>query len=59
MPSARTLGIEEELQIVDSDTLKLAFRAPQLLSRLPDEGYTSEWPSVTPPSRLPIVKAWR
>jgi glutamate---cysteine ligase / carboxylate-amine ligase len=42
MPSARTLGIEEELQIVDGGTSRLAFRAPQLLSRLPTEGYAPE-----------------
>jgi carboxylate-amine ligase len=42
MPTARTLGVEEELQIVDRDTFRLASRAPQLLSRLPDDGYAAE-----------------
>jgi carboxylate-amine ligase len=42
MPTARTLGIEEELQVVDGETFRLAFRAPQLLRRLPDEGYAAE-----------------
>ena len=42
MPTARTLGIEEELQVVDGETFRLAFRAPQLLRRLPDEGYSAE-----------------
>jgi carboxylate-amine ligase len=40
--AARTLGVEEELQIVDSETFRLASRAPQLLSRLPEEGYAAE-----------------
>jgi carboxylate-amine ligase len=38
----RTLGVEEELQILDLDTWELAARAPQLLSRLPDEGFGAE-----------------
>src|ERR1700722_6685004 len=42
MSLARTLGVEEELQIVDRETLRLASRAPQLLSRLPDEGFAAE-----------------
>jgi carboxylate-amine ligase len=42
MPTVRTLGVEEELQVVDSETFRLAFRAPQLLTRLPDEGYAAE-----------------
>jgi carboxylate-amine ligase len=42
MLPARTLGIEEELQIVDGETSRLAFRAPQLLSRLPDQGFAAE-----------------
>ncbi|HEY1989961.1 MAG TPA: glutamate--cysteine ligase [Acidimicrobiales bacterium] len=42
MPTARTLGIEEEMQVVDGETFRLAFRAPQLLRRLPDHGYSAE-----------------
>ena len=42
MPTARSLGIEEELQVIDADTLQLAFRAPQLLNRLPDRGFAAE-----------------
>src|SRR5664280_157319 len=42
MAAARTLGIEEELQIVDAETLELAFRAPELLSQLSAESYSAE-----------------
>jgi carboxylate-amine ligase len=42
MARARTIGIEEELQIVDADTLELAFRAPELLSQLTDSSYSAE-----------------
>jgi carboxylate-amine ligase len=42
MSTLRTLGVREELQIVDRQTLRLASRAPQLLSRLPDEGFEAE-----------------
>ena len=42
MPTARSLGIEEELQVIDAETFRLAFRAPQLLNRLPDKGYSAE-----------------
>ena len=42
MPTPRPVGVSEELQIVDRDTLRLASRAPQLLSRLPDESFAAE-----------------
>ncbi|MDQ1360542.1 MAG: glutamate---cysteine ligase / carboxylate-amine ligase [Acidimicrobiaceae bacterium] len=42
MSTARSLGIEEELQVIDADTFRLAFRAPQLLNRLPDKGFSAE-----------------
>ena len=42
MSTARSLGIEEELQVIDAETLRLAFRAPQLLNRLPDRGFAAE-----------------
>jgi glutamate---cysteine ligase / carboxylate-amine ligase len=38
----RSLGVEEELQVVDAETFRLAYRAPQLLNRLPDKGYSAE-----------------
>ncbi|HEX3565512.1 MAG TPA: glutamate-cysteine ligase family protein, partial [Acidimicrobiales bacterium] len=42
MATLRSLGIEEELQVVDAETFRLAYRAPQLLNRLPDKGYSAE-----------------
>ncbi len=42
MAEARTLGIEEELQIVDAESLELAFRAPELLRQLSTESYSAE-----------------
>ncbi|HEX4243973.1 MAG TPA: YbdK family carboxylate-amine ligase, partial [Acidimicrobiales bacterium] len=42
MATPRSLGIEEELQVVDAETFRLAYRAPQLLNRLPDKGYSAE-----------------
>ena len=47
MPSALTLGVEEELHLVDLDTWQLAARAPQLLSRLPTENYSAELQRTT------------
>src|ERR1700722_11516470 len=38
----RSLGVEEELQVVDAETFRLAYRAPQLLNCLPDKGYSAE-----------------
>jgi carboxylate-amine ligase len=42
MATPRSLGVEEELQVVDAETFRLAYRAPQLLNRLPDKGYSAE-----------------
>ena len=47
MPSALTLGVEEELHLVDLETWQLAARAPQLLSRLPSENYSAELQRTT------------
>ena len=47
MPSALTLGVEEELHLVDLTTWQLAARAPQLLSRLPAENYSAELQRTT------------
>lgn len=38
----RTLGVEEELHVVDLATGRLTPRAPQLLRGLPDDGFSSE-----------------
>jgi carboxylate-amine ligase len=37
-----TLGAEEEFHIVDLDTRELVPRAPELLARLPEEGFSPE-----------------
>ena len=42
MATVGSIAVREELQIVDRQTLRLVPRAPQLLSRLPDEGYAAE-----------------
>ena len=47
MASALTLGVEEELHLVDLETWQLAARAPQLLSRLPAENYSAELQRTT------------
>lgn len=38
----RTLGVEEEFHLVDLTTRRLTPRAPELLARLPDDGYVAE-----------------
>jgi glutamate---cysteine ligase / carboxylate-amine ligase len=47
MASALTLGVEEELHLVDLDTWQLAARAPQLLTQLPGESYSAELQRTT------------
>src|ERR1700712_4707353 len=47
MASALTLGVEEELHLVDLETWQLAARAPQLLSRLPAENFSAELQRTT------------
>ncbi|MEE2035270.1 glutamate--cysteine ligase [Rhodococcus chondri] len=44
MPGSETrrLGVEEEFQLIDVKTRRLVSRAPELLCRLPDEGYVAE-----------------
>ena len=42
------------LQIVDGETSRLAFRAPQLLSRLPSEGYSAELQRSTVETNTPV-----
>ena len=42
MTSTLTLGVEEELHIVDLETSLLVPRAPQLLTRLPQESFSAE-----------------
>lgn len=42
MAGLRSLGVEEELQIVDAETFQLASQAPQMLGRLPSQSYSAE-----------------
>ena len=42
MVDGRTLGVEEELHIVDLDSGRLTARAPQLLRGLPGDGFSFE-----------------
>src|SRR6195952_4023201 len=42
MSAELTLGAEEELHLIDLESGKLSARAPQLLSRLPQESYSAE-----------------
>ncbi len=41
-PANPTLGVEEEFHVVDLATRRLVGRAPELLDRLPADGYTAE-----------------
>ena len=42
MAAALTLGAEEELHLIDLERWQLSARAPQVLGRLPAEGYSAE-----------------
>jgi carboxylate-amine ligase len=55
MATVRTLGIEEEFQIVDSETLALAFRAPEVLSQLSTESYSAELQRSTVETNTEVV----
>ena len=47
MSSALTLGVEEELHLVDPRTSQLVARAPQLLTRLPEDQFGAELQRTT------------
>ncbi|MGQ7297860.1 glutamate--cysteine ligase [Quadrisphaera sp. KR29] len=55
MASALTLGAEEELHLIDLETLQLSARAPQVLSRLPREGYSAEIQRTTVETNTAVV----
>jgi carboxylate-amine ligase len=42
-----TLGVEEELHLVDLETMQLASRGPQLLARLPPDSFSAELQRTT------------
>jgi carboxylate-amine ligase len=52
--TSRTLGIEEELHLVDAETFSLAARAPQVLSRLPEDGFSAELQRSTVETNTPV-----
>ena len=59
MPSALTLGVEEELHLVDLESWQLAARAPQLLSRLPTENFSAELQRTTVETNTESAPPWR
>jgi carboxylate-amine ligase len=46
-PATLTLGVEEELHLIDLSTFRLAGRAPALLAQLPSENFSSELQRTT------------
>jgi carboxylate-amine ligase len=55
MGTALTLGIEEELHIVDLKTRQLAARAPELLARLPSDHFSAELQRTTVETNTPVA----
>jgi carboxylate-amine ligase len=51
-----TLGAEEELHLIDVASGKLSARAPQVLSRLPREGYAAELQRTTVETNTDVVE---
>ncbi len=54
MLDARTLGVEEELHVVDLASGRLSARAPELLRGLPDEGFSFELQRSTVETNTPV-----
>src|SRR3954468_24798621 len=57
MPAALTLGAEEELHLIDLERWQLAARAPQVLAKLPAEGYSAEIQRTTVETNTRVVSA--
>ena len=55
MGADRTLGAEEELHLVDLDSLRLSARAPQVLAQLPPENYCAELQRTTVETNTDVV----
>ncbi|PVZ94947.1 hypothetical protein DDQ50_13630 [Amnibacterium flavum] len=51
-----TLGAEEELHLIDLESLHLSGRAPQLLSKLPGEFYSAEIQRTTVETNTAVVR---
>jgi carboxylate-amine ligase len=56
MTAPRTLGVEEELHLVDLGTGRLTARAPELLRGLPDEAFSFELQRSTVETNTAIVR---
>lgn len=56
MPVEMTLGVEEELHLVDLDTNTLSARAPELLARLPHDHYCAELQRTTVETNTSVVQ---
>ncbi|HEY0373841.1 MAG TPA: glutamate--cysteine ligase [Amnibacterium sp.] len=55
MGARATLGAEEELHLIDTTRWQLAARAPQLLAKLPAEGYSAEIQRTTVETNTDVV----
>jgi glutamate---cysteine ligase / carboxylate-amine ligase len=55
MGAELTLGAEEELHLIDTETWELSARAPSVLSRLPAKFYTAEIQRTTVETNTPVV----
>ncbi len=53
--AALTLGVEEELHLIDLSTFRLAGRAPALLAKLPSEHFSSELQRTTVETNTAVV----
>src|SRR3954471_21754059 len=56
MGAELTLGAEEELHLIDTQTWELSARAPQILSRLSDKFYSAEIQRTTVETNTAVVK---
>src|SRR3954454_25006254 len=55
MGAELTLGAEEELHLINTETWELSARAPQILSRLPEEFYSAEIQRTTVETNTAVV----
>jgi carboxylate-amine ligase len=55
VPAELTLGVEEELHLVDLERWRLAARAPDVLARLPEGDFTAELQRTTVETNTPVV----
>src|SRR5918997_432445 len=55
MSAELTLGAEEELHLIDLQSWQLSARAPQVLSRLPEDHYSAEIQRTTVETNTAVV----